>query len=133
MFVFRKIACIILLGYAIMGHSQNCALTLDGTIRDDDNSEELGFAVIKLLSSDKIIQSDASGKFKLDGLCTGTYSILIKHVGCRDSIFRIELNRSKKLVFKLPHSLNALKDVIISTSRDKICPHPQHHILISGI
>lgn len=111
--MFRKITCILLLSYAAIGHSQSCHLTLEGTIRDDDNSEELGFAVIKVLPSEKIVQSDALGKFKLDELCSGTYSILIKHAGCRDSIFRVELNRSKKLIFKLPHSLNALKDIEI--------------------
>lgn len=86
-------------------------------VQDQDSRESLGFAVVKLLAPEKTVQANETGEFVFEGLCSGTYQILIQHFGCRDTVFSIHLNKSKKVVFKLPHSLNNLDEVDIMDKR----------------
>lgn len=76
--------------------AQKCDLQLKGTIRDEDNSESLSFAVVKLISPEIVVQTNDKGEFEFKDLCPGPYQILIKHAGCRDSVFHLELRKSKK-------------------------------------
>ncbi len=97
--------------------SQNCALVLKGTVRDADNSEGLGFAVVKLLNTDLLIQTNENGEFVFDKLCPGSYGILVKHIGCKDTIFQVELDKSKKVMLKLPHNEHNLAEVDVMDKR----------------
>lgn len=108
-----RIIASILLGISTVIKSQDCNLVLKGTVRDEDNSENLGFAVVSSVSGDKVVQTNEQGEFVFKDLCPGSYQFRIQHVGCRDTVFTIELNRSRRITVKLPHSLNALHDVEI--------------------
>jgi iron complex outermembrane recepter protein len=105
-----------------LAKAQTCSLTLKGSIRDEDNGEHLGFALVKLLSPEKISQSNSSGEFSFDGLCQGEYKLLIKHAGCRDTLFVVKLNKSAHYTFKLPHAYNTLNDIEISTKHENAKP-----------
>ncbi len=111
--------------------SQTCDLKLKGTIRDVDNSEHLAFAVVKLLLPERVMQSDVKGEFVFGDLCKGEYKLIIQHLGCRDSLFVIQLNKSGSFVFKFPHSLNALSDVEILTAHQDAKPIQSVQILDS--
>ena len=102
MFNNKQILVIILLFLSSIVRSQTCDLQLKGIVRDEENSEHLGFAVVKLLSPEKIIQTNEKGEFVFDNLCKGNYQILIQHVGCKDTIFSVDLVKSKKVIFNLP-------------------------------
>lgn len=95
--------------------AQDCNYSLKGVVRDEDNSEPLGFAVVKIINPEKVLQTDDHGEFEIKGLCAGKYELLVQHVGCKDSVFTIELTKSKKVVLRLPHHLNALTDVEVVT------------------
>lgn len=97
--------------------SQTCNLTLRGVVQDEDNHETLGFAVVKLLLPEKIIQTNEKGEFSFENLCKGDYQIMVQHVGCKDTIFNISLSKSKSVLLKLPHSLNNLEEVDIMDKR----------------
>src|SRR5690606_7082897 len=101
----------------IIFKSQNCNLTLRGVVQDEDNRESLGFAVVKLLSPEKIIQTNEKGEFSFENLCKGDYQILVQHIGCKDTIFHVSLLKSKNVLLKLPHSLHNLEEVDIMDKR----------------
>ena len=63
--------------------AQNCELTLKGHVIDDDNNERLGFAIIKLVSLNKIIQTNENGEFTFTNLCEGNYQLFIILLGVR--------------------------------------------------
>lgn len=111
---------IVLLFFTLFGHSQSCDLVLKGRISDSDNNENLGFAIIKLLNTDKIVQTNENGDFVLDNLCPGNYKLFVQHIGCKDTVFSIEMSISKKMTFKLPHSINNLGEVDIMDKRLEI-------------
>lgn len=115
---FKKIILQCALIFAcLISRSQNCTLVIKGSIQDKDDSEALGFAVVKLLSAEKIIQTNDKGEFVFENLCAGKYKILVQHLGCRDTVFTIDLKKSKNVILKLPHSLNNLEEIDIMDKR----------------
>lgn len=107
----------IFLFLCVSARSQDCDLSLRVQLRDLDNNEELSFAVIKVLTTDQILQSDAHGEFSLKGLCKGTQRFLVQHFDCRDTVLTVELTRTTKVMFRLPHSVNQLKEVDVMDKR----------------
>jgi iron complex outermembrane recepter protein len=118
----RTIVIIVVLFSATVLRAQVCDLVLRGIVRDEDNSEQLSFAVVKHLGSGRAIQCNDKGEFLLTGLCKGEHQILISHVGCKDTVFRVDVQRSRKVIFRLPHALNALKDVEVVSKHTDAAP-----------
>lgn len=108
--------CVFSLAFSF-AQSQSCKLQMKGTLIDEDNSEALGFAIIKLLSPDTILQTNEKGEFLFENLCAGHYELLVKHMGCNDTIFKIDLQKSRKVILKLPHSSHNLEEVDIMDKR----------------
>ncbi len=100
--------------------SQDCDLIIRGLIEDQDNSETLGFAVVKLLAPQRIVQTNEAGEFVFDKLCSGNYQLLVQHIGCKDTVFNVTLNKSKKVLLKLPHSMHNLEEVDIMDKRTEM-------------
>lgn len=125
----ERIILFVLICLCLVSRAQNCRLELKGMIRDEDNSEHLSFAVVKLLSPEQIMQTNDKGEFVFKNLCPGKYQILVQHAGCKDSVFTVNLSKSKSFSFKLPHSLNALQDVeIISKHEDVKSTQPENSL-----
>jgi len=118
--VFKKIVFIPLLFCQFVLRSQDCNLLLEGIIRDEDNSENLGFAVVKLLAPETIVQCDENGYFAMKNLCAGNYKLLVQHVGCRDTVFEFDLSKSRKITFRLPHSHNELQAIDILSKHEEL-------------
>jgi len=116
----HRLICILIIISALI-KAQNCNLTLKGHVIDDDNNEHLGFAYIKLISPEKIIQTNDNGEFIFLNLCEGNYQLFIQHIGCRDTLINILLSpKSKKVVVKLPHSINNLNEIDVMDKRIEI-------------
>lgn len=131
MFNLKNIYSTAILGFICsLLQAQPCSLVLQGTVRDADNSENLSFALVKVLNTGKIVQVDDKGEFKLEGLCPGNYQLLVKHTGCRDTVFPVELNRSRKILFKLPHSLSNLNDVEVYGKHEDLKPVTAQQVLL---
>ena len=114
----KKITLSLLLAFTIyFTHAQTCDLVLRGCVTDQDSHEHLGFAIVKLLNNGKLVQTNEHGEFSFDHLCAGTYHILIKHLGCKDSVFQIDVTRSRKVDLLLPHSINNLEELNIMDKR----------------
>ncbi len=104
------------LSYNLQGQTP-CNLTLKGTVNDNDNSEHLAFAVVQLTPTKQTAQTDEHGRFTFQNLCAGTYQLLFKHVGCKDTTISIELTKNRSINLKMPHSFYELKDVDVATER----------------
>ena len=104
----------------LVSKSQNCNLVIRGLIQDKDNSETLGFAVVRLLTSEKVYQTNDKGEFVFENLCAGVYQLQVQHVGCKDTIFTIDLKKSRNLTLKLPHSLNNLQEIDVMDKRQEM-------------
>ncbi len=103
--------------FTFSGLAQSCHLSLKGCVSDQDNHEHLGFVIVKLLNQGTIIQTNENGDFAFDSLCAGEYRLLFKHLGCRDTVVVVKLDKSKKLIVLLPHSINNLEELNIMDKR----------------
>lgn len=121
MFTKKHLFIFILLITSTFIKAQTCNLTLRGHIIDEDNNEHLGFAYIKLISPQKTIQTNENGEFVFNNLCEGNYQLFIQHIGCKDTLINVILSsKSKKVVVKLPHSINNLSEIDIMDKRNEI-------------
>ncbi|MDX2174477.1 MAG: TonB-dependent receptor [Bacteroidota bacterium] len=108
----------ILIAFITVGKSQTCDLIMRGHILDGDNNEHLGFAHIKLVSPEKVVQTDENGEFVFSSLCEGNYQLFVQHIGCRDTLINIALSsKTKKVVIRLPHSINNLNEIDVMDKR----------------
>jgi len=117
MFSIRNITALIIILSSLRSYSQDCGLSLKGIIKDESSGEGLSFAVIKLVNEDRLSLADENGAFVFDHLCVGSYQLLVKHLGCRDTFFKVELRTSQKVVLKLPHDAHNLAEVDVMDKR----------------
>ncbi len=94
-----------------------CDLVIKGQIIDLDDGSELSDCIVSIVGKQHTSFTDDHGRFRFTGLCSGTYSILIKHIGCRDSLLKVELNSDVNVKVKLPHSAFELSEVDVMDKR----------------
>jgi iron complex outermembrane receptor protein len=117
MLLKKRVILFSLVLLSLGARSQSCDLTLKGSVLDADNHENLEFAIIHLEPSEKTLQTNDKGEFVFEGLCPGTYKIKVQHLGCKDSVFSVELQKSRKIILKLPHSLHNLEEIDVMDKR----------------
>ena len=98
-------------------------------VRDEDNHEDLSFAVVTITELNLTQQAGMDGSFTFQKLCSGTYHLKISHTGCKDTVFVVELNKSLRANFRMPHSLNALKELEITTHHTELKSVTQEQVL----
>lgn len=80
-------------GIAISSNAQ-CAYSLSGKVIDHHDRQPLEFADIYINELKRGALTDSVGYYRIDGLCSGTYTVLFKHLGCEDIVTTITVNNS---------------------------------------
>jgi iron complex outermembrane recepter protein len=81
-----------------------CSLVLHGRVIDDHDETPLSFSQIILVGTTRGTVADDEGRFKLEGLCTGTHQIEIRHVGCEPIVQTIKLtNKQHEYLIRMEH------------------------------
>lgn len=100
-FVLLVILCVISVS---LFSQEDCVYSLSGQITDLDDGSELEGCFVTLFNQSNAKITNSHGKFRFDNLCRNSYSVLIQHIGCKDTIIKIEVNSNITLNIKLPHS-----------------------------
>ncbi len=81
---FAKLVFVWLLVHMVVGgYSQNnCNYTLKGKIIDEHDKSALEYATLYIKELEIGAVSDIRGNYKITGLCKGTFTVVVKHVGC---------------------------------------------------
>ena len=108
-------ALLLLLGFG--GYAQDCSLVLTGHVEDIDTREKLSGATILIPELKKEIVTDAQGNFSFAGLCTGTFTLRVSHVGCETTEHTITLSKSRHIDIDMPHKKNTLGEVVVSGTK----------------
>ncbi|WP_232285838.1 TonB-dependent receptor [Aquimarina agarilytica] len=99
----------------MVGFSQNCELTLTGSIKDIGTNEPIPYATLFINETETGTETDADGHFELSKLCKGHYHITLSHIGCESKKVFIELNESTTDVnLTMKHSIHDLHDVVLT-------------------
>lgn len=107
---FKVILFVMLLAPAWL-FAQTCNIKLTGTVTDSHDGEKLEFATLGILQLQKQAFTKSDGTFEFSNLCPGSYTIICRHLGCKDTSFTISVNENTNLAIVMPHKLNQLKEV----------------------
>ena len=92
-------------------HPNACAYVLSGKVIDLDDGKELDGTFVILKENNQTQITNSHGSFTFSGLCSGIHDLVIQHVGCRDTVIRVELKKDLKLTIRLPHSAVELDEI----------------------
>lgn len=107
----------LLLGFSIVASAQNKVI---GTILDNQN-KPISNVNIKISEIHKEVTSDENGKYELNNLPSGTFSIVYSSVGYETESKKVTLNKSQiTLDIVLQETVHQMDEVIISTAFNKL-------------
>lgn len=98
-------------------YSQECELAVTGHVEDSDTREKLAGATVTITGVNRQVVTDDQGDFIFPGLCNGTYTLFISHIGCDPVTRTIIINRNRHLDILLPHRKSILEAVTIEAPR----------------
>lgn len=97
--------------------AQNCNLSYTLSLSEHDEITDASYAQLKDVLSGNVYTCDAQGYIVLQALCPGTYTFLLHHYACRDTVFMVHLTMSKVQTLQLSHYLHMLHDVHVTANR----------------
>jgi iron complex outermembrane receptor protein len=90
---------------------------LSGKIVDQLGNEILSGATIRLKNSSKSTVSDQNGEFRLIGLKTGSYDVVVTYVGYEKFVSSIQLNKDQFILVELHASAFMNDEIVVNASR----------------
>ncbi len=98
-------------------YSQDCNLSVRGKITDlHDNTLLIG-ALVSIQGTNFFSQTDLEGKYKIMGLCSGKYNLIISHSECITINKKVNLKENKVYNLELEHHVNKLDEIIVTDSK----------------
>lgn len=93
-----------------------CDQELKGIIIDEHDTSPLDYSTIFIPELNKGFLTDSLGRFSIEGICPGTYTFRLSHVGCeeRDTILTLQLPYPILQLVLEHHAEELLETVIIS-------------------
>jgi len=93
--------------------AQNCSYIFSGEVHDFHNGTKIEGATIYIEALNKYAISDDKGKFVMQNLCAGTYTITVAHLSCETITFDLDIKNDIKKVINLEHHVEALSEIKI--------------------
>lgn len=93
-----------------------CDIVLSGRVVDEEHEDPLSFATVVIDSAQIVAVCDENGRFSVAGVCPGTHTVFITHVGCDPTYFRVELTENTFREFRLDHTLEDLGHIEVHGS-----------------
>ncbi len=93
--------------------AQECDYTFSGEIHDFHDGSPIVNATIYIKNIDKYTTTDLSGKFVMENLCSGEINIVVSHVGCKDKILNVNIQKNTYKTINLEHHFEELHVVEI--------------------
>lgn len=113
MFAIRRILGILILVVVVNSSQAQCILRFSGVVTDSDTRERLSGATVRIKDIRLEVKTDEQGRFLFEGLCPGSYNILITHIGCQPVESHIHLKDDLTQDFVLPHTHSELEEVVV--------------------
>ena len=72
-------------------HSQECKLSLNGTVKDFHDGKIIQDATIYIKQLNKYTTSNTNGVFTFSEICKGEYTVIVSHLNCETKTLEIKL------------------------------------------
>lgn len=99
--------------WSISAQTNDCIYTLSGQVTDEHDKSILEYSSIYIKELQRGTTADGMGNYVLAGLCGGTYSLLIRHVGCEPKEASITIKNNMVKDFALEHHSRELLEVVV--------------------
>lgn len=99
--------------------AQVCNWQLTGVVSDVDTRQPLHGATVLVKETGKRYLTDQNGFYKIEGMCTGNFTLLLSHVDCLPVEFRVRIEGNTVRNFVMPHTYNQLQEIVIQATSDK--------------
>ncbi len=103
--------------WIIAAHAQDCKLRISGRLLDLHEQTPLDFSVAYLEETQNQIYTDTLGYFSFNGLCAGSYHLLIQHLGCDPLKVFIQLQQDTFLNLTMEHHSYYLQSVTVQSQK----------------
>ncbi len=115
----KKIECLIgILIFPLLLLSQNCSLSLKGTVLDTGTKIPLPFSTIYLKGENLGTSADDQGHFEIENLCAGEYHIEVSHIGCEAEEIFLKLSADTIVNILLHHHDELLDEVLVHGTQE---------------
>lgn len=94
-----------------------CVHTLRGTVTDDHDATPLAFADVLVVEAHRSATADEAGRYTITGLCTGTWTVRVAHLGCEPVEQRLVLQGDHVLDLRLEHHSEELHELEVARQR----------------
>ena len=111
----KHLSIIFCLICASLVYSQECSLSINGTIKDFHDGTLIQDATIYIKQIEKYTTSNSNGVFSINNLCKGNYTLVISHISCEDKTVEIDLTDSKIINVFLEHHIEELNEVTVKS------------------
>ncbi len=95
----------------------NCKVVFSGKVIDAETQEPLPFANVVIKGSGKGAVADSNGRFYIDAVCPGSYTIECSFIGYKTIDYEIKVFRSVVHNFALHVDTTAMKEVVVAGER----------------
>lgn len=103
-------------------HAQPCEFSLSGRVLDEHDGQVLAFAEVFIPALGVGSVADEQGRYRIEGLCAGTYRVRVAHLGCEPIERQVVLSRSAVMDFRLEHHAEELRELEVIQRR------PDEHV-----
>ncbi len=94
--------------------TEDCRLSLSGSVVDEHDKSSLSYATVYLIEPGKGAVADSSGLYRIQNLCKGKYTVVVRHVSCEPDTLVVQLNKNTSLNLFLEHHPEALQQITIT-------------------
>jgi len=84
---------------------------------DEHDRSVLAYAEVRVVELERSVQADEQGRYRLDGLCAGTYTLQVAHLGCDPVLLSVRVVADQTKDLFLEHHEQELKDLEVIQSR----------------
>ena len=107
-----------------IGNTQDCALSIKGSVSDKASETPLSYVNVFLQELSQGTITDDNGQFSFEGVCPGEYHLTFSHIGCEDVKMHLELSSDTILDIKLSHTPTSLGTVVIEGKKEENVNQP---------
>jgi iron complex outermembrane receptor protein len=105
--------------YGISVNAQSCTFQLSGTVSDVDTKQPLELTSVLIKETGKYYSTDANGFYKIDSLCSGTYTLVLTHIHCLPLEVKVKIDSNRVRNFLMPHTYNQLQEIVIENMQHR--------------
>lgn len=125
----RLCAFLLLSSITVLHGLAQCDLSISGRVIDEHDRSPLAFAEVFIPAIGKGAVADVDGRFRIEGLCPGTYQVHVTHLGCEPLDRAVALEKSVELELFLEHHAQELKAAeVIARRPDENVGQPKEEL-----